>query len=168
MVRNVEDLKALVMAGDGYTEVANIKYMGHIFAVPIRPLTEEELTDIERKIKISGTMLKAMKDEVKPYLDKGIEIDKLNESEKATIIEGAVNKVADSGNFDPGEITYIEYLTNRAYCRAGILDEGLRQEVSKFRFGLTGLIAARIKLISEVPPSVMTNFFGQEQASSSP
>ncbi len=150
MTRTSEDLKALLMAGDGYTETVDIEYMGEQFAVEIRPLTEAELTDVSRTMKINASMLKKIADQMKTSGD------------PEQIKRDAVDAILSDGEVDVGSMVQIEFLQNQEYCKRGIVDEGLRALVPKFRYGLTSKIAGRIRVISEVPPDVVQNFFGQQ------
>lgn len=156
MARTSEDLKALLLAGDGYTETINIEYLGEQFAVEIRPLTEAELTDVSRTIKINASMLKKISKKVKSGAN-------LSQEEREKIQKDAVDALlTDDGEVDVGGMVYADFLQNQEYCKRGIVDEGLRSLVPKFRYGLTAKIATRIKTISEVPPAVVQNFFGQQ------
>lgn len=156
MARTAEDLKALLLAGDGYTETINIEYLGEQFAVEIRPLTEAELTDVSRTIKINASMLKKISKKVKAGAN-------LSQEEREKIQKDAVDALlTDDGEVDVGGMVYADFLQNQEYCKRGIVDEGLRSLVPKFRYGLTAKIATRIKTISEVPPAVVQNFFGQQ------
>lgn len=157
MARTAEDLKALLLAGDGYTETIDIEYLGEQFAVEIRPLTEAELTDVSRTMKINASMLKKISKKVKVGV-------KNTPEEKEKILKEAVDALlADGeGDLEVGSMAYADFIQNQEYCKRGIVDEGLRSLVPKFRYGLTEKIANRIKTISEVPPAVVQNFFGQQ------
>ncbi len=157
MARTAEDLKALLLAGDGYTETIDIEYLGEQFAVEIRPLTEAELTDVGRTMKINASMLKKISKKVKVGV-------KNTPEEKEKILREAVDALlSDSeGDVEVGSMAHADFLQNQEYCKRGIVDEGLRLLVPKFRYGLTERIASRIKTISEVPPAVVQNFFGQQ------
>jgi hypothetical protein len=158
MARSSEDLAALLMAGDEYTETVEFEFLNERFAVKIRPLTETELIDVTRSQKIGAGMLKTIANKV--------DFTKKFESKEEEIAaqEVAMKAVLEEGNsIDVGDLNYQDHMQNRAYCMAGIVDENLRALVPKFRYGLTELIAKRIKTISEVPPAVVANFFGVSQ-----
>jgi len=156
MARTSEDLKALLLAGDGYTETIGIEYLGEQFAVEIRPLTEAEITDVSRTMKINASMLKKISKKVKVGV-------KNTPEEREKILGEAVDALlSDEGDLDVGNMAYVDFLQNQEYCKRGIVDEGLKSLVPKFRYGLTERIASRIKTISEVPPAVVQNFFGQQ------
>jgi len=158
MARSSEDLKALIMAGESYNETIEIEYLGELFAVQIRPLTEAELTDVQRTMKLSATMVKAIMQKVK--LGK-----KLTPAEEETAKKEAIESVLTDGTIDVGDLNYMEFVQNREYCKKGIVDEGLRKLVPNFRYGLTEMISKRIQTISNVPPQVVANFFGQKKDS---
>ncbi len=160
MARTVEDLKALIMAADEYRETINVDYLGETFPVIIKPLTESELTDVQRQIKISLKAFGAMADKVKAG-------GKITEAEKAELTDKVVEDMLTNDTVNLGDMALTNYLTNKAYCEAGIVDEGLRKMVPKFRYGLTEQISKRIQTISEVPPEVVQNFFGQGSAKTS-
>lgn len=156
MARTSEDLKSLLLAGDGYTETIDIEYLGEQFAVEIRPLTEAEITDVSRTMKISASMLKKISEKVKAGAN-------LSPEEREKLQKDAVDTLlSGDGEVDVGSMVYVEFLQNQEYCKRGIVDKGLRSLVPKFRYGLTEKIASRIKTISEVPPAVVQNFFGQQ------
>lgn len=156
MARTSEDLKSLLLAGDGYTETIDIEYLGEQFAVEIRPLTEAEITDVSRTMKINASMLKKISEKVKAGAD-------LSPKEREKLQKDAVDTLlSGDGEVDVGSMVYVDFLQNQEYCKRGIVDEGLRLLVPKFRYGLTEKIASRIKTISEVPPAVVQNFFGQQ------
>jgi hypothetical protein len=156
MARTSEDLKSLLLAGDGYTETIDIEYLGEQFAVEIRPLTEAEITDVSRTMKISASMLKKISEKVKAGAN-------LSPEEREKLQKDAVDTLlSGDGEVDVGSMVYVDFLQNQEYCKRGIVDEGLRLLVPKFRYGLTEKIASRIKTISEVPPAVVQNFFGQQ------
>lgn len=156
MARTSEDLKSLLLAGDGYTETIDIEYLGEQFAVEIRPLTEAEITDVSRTMKINASMLKKISEKVKAGAN-------LSPKEREKLQKDAVDTLlSGDGEVDVGSMVYVDFLQNQEYCKRGIVDEGLRLLVPKFRYGLTEKIASRIKTISEVPPAVVQNFFGQQ------
>jgi hypothetical protein len=156
MARTSEDLKSLLLAGDGYTETIDIEYLGEQFAVEIRPLTEAEITDVSRTMKINASMLKKISEKVKAGAN-------LSPEEREKLQKDAVDTLlSGDGEVDVGSMVYVDFLQNQEYCKRGIVDEGLRLLVPKFRYGLTEKIASRIKTISEVPPAVVQNFFGQQ------
>ncbi len=156
MARTSEDLKSLLLAGDGYTETIDIEYLGEQFAVEIRPLTEAEITDVSRTMKINASMLKKISEKVKAGVN-------LSPEEREKLQKDAVDTLlSGDGEVDVGSMVYVDFLQNQEYCKRGIVDEGLRLLVPKFRYGLTEKIASRIKTISEVPPAVVQNFFGQQ------
>jgi hypothetical protein len=156
MARTSEDLKSLLLAGDGYTETIDIEYLGEQFAVEIRPLTEAEITDVSRTMKINASMLKKISEKVKAGAN-------LSPEEREKLQKDAVDTLlSGDGEVDVGSMVYVDFLQNQEYCKRGIVDKGLRSLVPKFRYGLTEKIASRIKTISEVPPAVVQNFFGQQ------
>lgn len=158
MARSSEDLKALIMTGESYNETIEIEYLGELFAVQIRPLTEAELTDVQRTMKLSATMVKAIMQKIK--LGK-----KLTPAEEETAKKEAIESVLTDGTIDVGDLNYMEFVQNREYCKRGIVDKGLRELVPNFRYGLTEMISKRIQTISNVPPQVVANFFGQKKDS---
>jgi hypothetical protein len=159
MPRDANDLKALIMAGDSYSETITIDYMGEQFAIQIRPLTEGELTDVARSMKVSTKMIKGIREK--------IQVGKtLTETEKAALEKEAVDAIINSGEMiEIGDMEYMDFVLNREYCRRGIVDKGLANLVPNFRYGLTAMISARIQTISNVPPAVVANFFGQKKDS---
>lgn len=160
MARTSEDLKALLMAGDEYRETIDIEYLGEQFAIQIRPLTEAELVDVNRQMRISMKMYKTLFDKIKVGRE-------LTAEESETAKEEAFKALMADDSVNLTDITMNDFLVDRAYCQKGIVDDGLKTMVGKFRYGLTKKIAERIRLISEVPPGAIANFFGQTKASSS-
>ena len=156
MKRTSEDLAALLLAGDGYQEMVEIDFMGEKFDVQIRPLTELEIINVSRQQKLSADMLKTIASKVDFT-------KKLNKEDELAAQDQAMKAVLESGNIDVGDLNYQDFTQNQAYCLAGIVDPSLRALVPKFRYGLTEMIAKRIKTISQVPPDVVSNFFGQSQ-----
>jgi len=167
MARSADDLKALLLAGDTYTETVEIEYLGELFAVQIRPLTEAEITDVNRSMKLSSEMMKQVAEKLKQdkalmsRMSKG---DKPTPEEEAKLTEGAVDAILSGGAIDIGDMNYMDFLQSQEYCKRGIVDDGLRVMVPKFRYGLTERISKRIQTISNVPPAVVANFFGQTPA----
>ena len=158
MPRSEEDLKALLSEGDKYTETVSIEFLGETYNIKIRPLTDEAMTNVDRQVKLSGAMFQKIAKKVKIGED-------LSPEEKKKLNEEAVDAMLASGDeVDVGGMNLMNFLQSREYCRAGIVDEGLRAMVPRFRYGLTELIAKRIQMISTVPPSVVQNFFGQTAA----
>jgi hypothetical protein len=87
----------------------------------------------------------------------------LSPEEREKLQKDAVDTLlSGDGEVDVGSMVYVDFLQNQEYCKRGIVDKGLRSLVPKFRYGLTEKIASRIKTISEVPPAVVQNFFGQQ------
>lgn len=163
MPRDSNDLKALIMAGNSYSETIEIDYMGEKFAIQIRPLTEAELTDVARATKISAKMMAGMKDKMKATMKPG---KQPTDQEKEELIKEAVDAVFDSNDMIAvGDMQYMEFAQNREYCRRGIVDKDLAAMVPNFRYGLTEMISKRIQTISTVPPEVVANFFGQKKDS---
>ena len=157
MARSEEDLKALLTEGANYTETVSIEFLGEIYNIKIRPLTDEAMTNVDRQMKLSAAMLKKISEKVKVG-------DKLTPEEEEKLKEEAVDAMLADGEVDVGGMNFMKFLQEREYCRAGIVDEGLRAMVPQFRYGLTEKIANRIQTISTVPPSVVQNFFGQMAA----
>jgi hypothetical protein len=157
MARTEEDLKALLSEGDNYTETVSIEFLGETFNIKIRPLTDEAMTNVDRQMKLSAAMLKKISAKVKVG-------DKLTPEEEQKLKEEAVDAMLADGEVDVGGMNFMKFLQEREYCRAGIVDDGLRAMVPKFRYGLTEKIANRIQTISTVPPAVVQNFFGQTAA----
>lgn len=156
MARTSEDLKALIIAAKEYRETVEIEYMGEQFSVPIKPLTDAAMTDVGRKMKVQAGLLKSMISKVK--IGEG-----LSESEMETATQEAVaNMLSDSTEpLEVGEMEYLNFLTAQEFCKRGIADDQLRALVPDFSYGLTKKIANRIEVISNVPPAVVANFFGQ-------
>ena len=157
MPRSEEDLKALLSEGDKYTETVSIEFLGETYNIKIRPLTDEAMTNVDRQMKLSAAMLKKISQKVKVG-------EKLTPEEETKLKEEAVDAMLADGEVDVGGMNFMKFLQEREYCRAGIVDEGLRAMVPKFRYGLTEKIANRIQTISTVPPAVVQNFFGQTAA----
>lgn len=159
MPRDANDLKALLMAGDAYTEVVTVDYMGEQFAVQIRPLTERELAEVARATKVSAKMMQGLKDKIKVG-------QKLSAEEKERLGKETVDALINSGEMlDIGDMGYMNFVQDQEYCKRGIVDKDLRNLVPNFRYGLTELISQRIQTISNVPPAVVANFFGQKKDS---
>jgi hypothetical protein len=154
MPRSSEDLAALITAGDDYRETVMIDYLGQEFAVIIRPLTEYELTDANRQMKFSAALIKKMQSKIKVG-------KKLTAEEQKVATEEAIEAVLSEGTIDVGDISFTNFILARELCKRGIVDEKLVSLVPKFRYGLTEKIANRIQTISDVPPAVVENFFGQ-------
>lgn len=159
MARSAADLKALLMAGDDYRETITIEYLGELYAIEIRPLTEGEITDVERSMKVSGEMLKKIASKIKVG-------QKLTKSEEEKVTKEALDSVLADGSIDVGDMNYMSYIQDREYCKRGIVDAELAGMVLKFRYGLTEIISKRIQTISSVPPALIQNFFSQNPASS--
>lgn len=157
MARSEEDLKALLTEGANYTETVSIDFLGETYNIKIRPLTDEAMTNVDRQMKLSAAMLKKISEKVKVG-------DKLTPEEETKLKEEAVDAMLADGEVDVGGMNFMKFLQEREYCRAGIVDEGLRAMVPQFRYGLTEKIANRIQTISTIPPSVVQNFFGQTAA----
>jgi hypothetical protein len=156
MARTAEDLKALITAGDEYTETIQVEYLGELFDIQIRPLTDEGLTNVNRQMKLNAAMLKRIAAKLKAGESlTPAEAEKAKSEAVDAILEGS------DGEIEIGQIDFMDFMLNREFCRAGIVDAGLRSLVPKFRYGLTGIIAKRIQTISTVPPQVIANFFGQ-------
>lgn len=157
MTRSLEDLKALIMAADEYRENVSVDFMGEQFVVPIRPLTEGELIDVSRQMKLSMKMLTKVRDKLKVG-------DKLTKEEEETVKAAAVEEILKDDSINIGDLAYTSYLSDKAYCMKGVADPQLRDMVTKFRYGLTEQLSKRIQNISNVPPEAIQNFFGPKTA----
>jgi hypothetical protein len=155
MARTTDDLKALLVAGDAYTEVAEIEFLNEKFAVQIRPLTEIEITVVNRSMKISASVLKKVSEKMQAG-------KKLSPSEEEKLKKEVVTDAMADGSLDMGDMAYQDAVLNREFCMRGIVDPDLRAMVPTFRYGLAEAISKRIQLISNVPPAVVINFFGQK------
>lgn len=158
MARDANDLKALILAGDSYTETVSIDYMGEVFNIEIRPLTESELTEVNRQMKLSANVIRKIAEKVKAN-------KALSAEEKATMDKEALDTILSDPEFDLGGMNFTNFVLAREFCKRGIVDKGLRDLVSKFRYGLTEMLSTRIQTISNVPPAVVANFFGQKKDS---
>ena len=146
MPRTAEDLKALIIAGDQYRETVKIEYLGQEFEVPIRPLTDEELTEVLRALKGMSIIRKIQKTAGKSSAEDQEIADQLLE---------------DDGL---GEAVSSTFKLYKLFCEKGIVDQDLARLVSSFRYGLTAAIGQRIQTISQVPPEVIANFFDRQKA----
>jgi hypothetical protein len=166
MARTSDDLKALLMAADTYTETVEIHFMGERFAVQIRPLTEMQLTEVSRNIRLSKSLLQGMAKKAEA-LKNAKKNPNLSKEDEEKLAQSAVDEMLSGDGselIEMGDLNYANFIQEREYCKFGIVDKGLAQMVTTFRYGLTEKLADRIKTISEVPPEAVANFFGVSKA----
>jgi hypothetical protein len=165
MARSINDLKSLIIEGAEYRETVQVTYLGNEFDVPIKPLTDEDLTKIQREISKMQSLMTIVQGKLASEIKKGNTTP--TPEEMAKLKEKVTNEVLNNKNLDVSELSEVMFKVNQMYCKFGIDDPDIAKLVPEFRFGLTELIGKRIEVISSVPPQVIANFFDQPTATKS-
>jgi hypothetical protein len=155
--RTLDDLKALIVAGANYRETVEVEYLGQVFPVPIKPLTEDQLTLVMKNVssgKSTASMVKAIREKTKDT-----DMSKLTPAQQDEMKEQLASEIMeDTDNL--GDIASSAGALYNELCLHGIDDPELVKLLPQFRYGLRQIIGTQIQKISDVPPQVIANFFG--------